>query len=73
MRTSIYNVYVQLTRYKGIYDVRIPEIFPDDCFEIKGFENIAEAVEECCKLATGTAQFNLQFFMTNEVKEKFLA
>ncbi|RKZ79992.1 MAG: hypothetical protein DRQ35_03120 [Gammaproteobacteria bacterium] len=72
MAIPTYKVYIVQTRYKSVYDLRVPELFAEDCFEIRGEANVFSAAEECCRIATDSSEFNLQFFMTEDTNYKLL-
>lgn len=63
----MYNVYVFPVVAGMIYDVSIPEIFPDQIFSIMGPDNVIAAIHESCEIVLESPEFNLQIFCNQEV------
>ena len=69
-KIPIYNAFIHRTRYEDVYDVSIPEVFPEQVFEILGIENVIPAIHESCEIALGTEEFHLQIFTSPEDLEE---
>lgn len=69
---TTYNVYVRETRWSNVYDVSIPELFPDDYLEVQGAENVVPAIEQACSDILETEKFHLSFFMPYSIRKEIL-